>query len=462
MKSRFPRNRTRTLLACLGAVIALFLVTYAQDEPSTPVVDGQTTEQTDTNPDAGGTGGAQVNDLSPTNKDKQPPKDEVEAGGKSAKVVLLVIYLSIALFFSFICSVFEAVLLCIRRPYVMSQHQQNPANAVAWETMLSDVNRPLSAILILNTVAHTVGAAGVGAQGVAVFGPDSALPISGVLTILILVLSEIIPKTIGAVYWKALAPIVGKLLPLLTKAMSPIVWVTEKLTSGLSHGQATGAFIREEFTAIADMAHSEGSLELREMAVLKNLLSLQSTKIEDIMTPRTVLFALPESTTTKEFVERYSERPFSRIPIYKDRVDEINGFVLRSDILFSVIKNPDNDTPISTMSRELKAVPETMPISKAFDVFLGGRNHIAMVVDEFGAVAGIVTLEDIVETLLGLEIVDEVDRTEDMQALARRLWKTRAERMGIVVEDENGHDASSAGSGTGSAQKGDAPPQSRD
>ncbi|MEZ5325118.1 MAG: hemolysin family protein [Verrucomicrobiales bacterium] len=400
MNHRFSRTRVKRFSVGIAALLALILVAYGQDGDST-----------------------------------------VANGGKPEKVALLVIYLSIALFFSFICSVFEAVLLSIRRPYVLSQKQQNPANAAAWEAMQADVNRPLSAILILNTVAHTVGAAGVGAQGVAVFGDENALYISAVLTVLILVLSEIIPKTIGAVYWKSLAPIVGKLLPILTKVMSPIVWVTEKLTSGLSHGQTTGAYSREEFTAIADIAHSEGSLELREMAILKNLLSLQSTKIEDVMTPRTVLFALPEATTTKEFVERYSERPFSRIPIYKDRVDEIDGFVLRSDILFSVIKNPDDNRPISTMVRDLKAVPETMPISKAFDVFLGERSHIAMVVDEFGAVAGIVTLEDIVETLLGLEIVDEVDRTEDMQALARRLWKTRAERMGIVVEDEQGDDA---------------------
>ncbi|MCB1094803.1 MAG: HlyC/CorC family transporter [Verrucomicrobiae bacterium] len=400
MNHRFSRTRVKTFSVGIAVLLALILVAYGQDGTST-----------------------------------------VASAGKPEKVALLVIYLSIALFFSFICSVFEAVLLSIRRPYVLSQKQQNPANAAAWEAMQADVNRPLSAILILNTVAHTVGAAGVGAQGVAVFGDENALYISAVLTVLILVLSEIIPKTIGAVYWKSLAPIVGKLLPILTKVMSPIVWVTEKLTSGLSHGQTTGAYSREEFTAIADIAHSEGSLELREMAILKNLLSLQSTKIEDVMTPRTVLFALPEATTTKEFVERYSERPFSRIPIYKDRVDEIDGFVLRSDILFSVIKNPDDNRPISTMVRDLKAVPETMPISKAFDVFLGERSHIAMVVDEFGAVAGIVTLEDIVETLLGLEIVDEVDRTEDMQALARRLWKTRAERMGIVVEDEQGADA---------------------
>lgn len=404
MKPLFPRHRYRTLIAGFCALVTLIFVVYGQEPPTDPdtVTGGKELEEVATDP---------------------------------AGYVLLVIYLMIALVFSFACSVFEAVLLSIRRPYVMSQHEANPANAQAWEKILADINRPLSAILILNTVAHTVGAAGVGAQGVSVFGEDHALLISGILTILILLLSEIIPKTIGAVYWKSLAPIVGKLLPLLTMAMSPIVWVTEKLTSGLSHGEATGAFSREEFTAIANRAHSDGSLELREMAILKNLLSLKSAKLEDIMTPRTVLFALPESTTIKEFVDRHSERPFSRIPLYKDKVDEINGFVLRADILFSAIKNPEEDRPLSSMIRDLKAVPETMPISKAFDVFLGERNHIAMVVDEFGAVAGIVTLEDIVETLLGLEIVDEVDRTEDMQALARRLWKTRAERMGIVIEE---------------------------
>ena len=403
-------NRKRSLIAGLGALLALIVVAYAQGDPANG-------------------------------------KEKVAEGVNSVGMVLLVVYLLIALVFSFICSVFEAVLLSIRRPYLAGQQEKNPDNAATWEKLLADVNRPLSAILILNTVAHTVGAAGVGAQGVAVFTEDYALHISGILTVLILVLSEIIPKTIGAVYWKSLAPIVGTLLTWLTKVMRPIVWITEKLTSGLSHGETTGAFSREEFTAIADIAHSEGSIEFREMDILKNLLSLQSTKLQDVMTPRTVLFALPESTTTEEFVERHAERPFSRVPVYKDRVDEIDGFVLRSDILYSAIKYSEENHAIGTMKRDLRAVPETMPISKAFDVFLGDRSHIAMVVDEFGAVAGIVTLEDIVETLLGLEIVDEVDRTEDMQALARRLWKTRAERMGIVIEDENAEEAPEAKSG---------------
>lgn len=425
-------------------MVALIIISLGQDDGGGE--GGQVNEPAagQTQGDGDQTGGDDDKEDLPLDEKAPPPPLKEKTPVSPADYALLIIYLTIALVFSFVCSVFEAVLLSIRRPYVMSQHETNPSNAKAWESILADVNRPLSAILILNTVAHTVGAAGVGAQGVKVFGDDSALLISGILTVLILLLSEIIPKTLGAVYWKGLAPSVGKLLPLLTTAMSPIVWVTEKLTSGLSHGETTGAFSREEFTAIANMAHSEGSLELREMAILKNLLSLQSTKLEDVMTPRTVLFALPETTTTKEFIERYSERPFSRIPVYKDRVDEINGFVLRADILFAAIKNPDEDLEIGSMMRDLKAVPETMPISKAFDVFLGERSHIAMVVDEFGAVAGIVTLEDIVETLLGLEIVDEVDRTEDMQALARRLWKTRAERMGIVIEEEQGPDTAVA------------------
>lgn len=426
MKLRFPAIRRRSLIAGLGAMAALIAVGVLGNAQESP------------------TGVTVTSDAS------------IEGARMPVAATLLVVYLLIALFFSFVCSVFEAVLLSIRRPYVISQLEKNPGNAAAWERLLADVNRPLSAILILNTVAHTVGAAGVGAQGVAVFGDRYALIISGILTVLILVLSEIIPKTIGAVYWKALAPLVGKGLQALTTAMSPFVWLTVKFTSGLSHGQTTGAYSREEFTAIADIAHSEGSLELREMDILKNLLSLRFTKLEDVMTPRTVLFALPKATTTKEFVARYSERPFSRIPVYGDRVDEIDGFVLRSDILFAAIKHPEENRAIGTMQRNLKALPETMPISKAFDAFLGERSHIAMVVDEFGAVAGIVTLEDIVETLLGLEIVDEVDRTEDMQALARRLWKTRAERMGIIIDPEDAAvrgDAAAGGSGTSDGAK---------
>ena len=360
-----------------------------------------------------------------------------DASASGLEWTLLFVYLGIALVFSFLCSVFEAVLLSIRRPYVASQAKTNPSNAATWERLVADVNRPLSAILILNTVAHTVGAAGVGAQAVAVMSDEYMGLISAILTVLILVLSEIIPKTLGAVYWKGLAPLVGKLLSWLTTIMTPLVWLTEKLTSGISHGEKKGAFSREEFTAMAHIAHSEGSLEVREMAILKNLLNLSSTKLEDVMTPRTVLFSLPEKMPVREFIERHSQRPFSRIPIYSDKVDQITGFVLRSDILFSAVNDPEGETPLSAMKRALKALPETLPISKAFDVFLGERIHIALIVDEFGAVAGIVTLEDIVETLLGLEIMDEVDRTEDMQALARRLWKVRAERMGIAMDEHD-------------------------
>ena len=363
------------------------------------------------------------------------PTTDGSGSSVAAGLSLLLIYLAIALVFSFLCSVFEAVLLSIRRPYVAGQKNNHPKNAATWEKLVADVNRPLSAILILNTVAHTVGAAGVGAQAASVFKNVPTGVISAILTILILVLSEIIPKTLGAVYWKGLAPTVGKLLSWLTTIMTPLVWMTEKLTARISHGEKKGAFSREEFTAMADIAHSEGSLELREMAILKNLLSLRSTKLEDVMTPRTVVFSLPESTTVKEFVERYSERPFSRIPIYGENLDEIKGFVLRSDILYSAVSAPEATTELASLNRDLKALPETMPISKAFDVCLGERAHISLVVDEFGAVAGIVTLEDIVETLLGLEIMDEVDRTEDMQALARRLWKVRADEMGLVIEE---------------------------
>jgi len=352
------------------------------------------------------------------------------------EVTLLVIYLLVALVFSFLCSVFEAVLLSIRRPYIETQKENKPRNAAIWDKLSNDINRPLSAILILNTVAHTVGAAGVGAQAMKIFGdaPLTTGIISGVLTVLILLLSEIIPKTLGAVYWKQLAPATGILLTNLTRLMSPLIWITEKITSGISHGQKKGAYSRAEFIAMADIGEKEGAIEENEGRIMKNLFELRDTMVRHAATPRTVVFALPESCTIAEFMENHADKPFSRIPIYRDNLDDLDGFVLRIELLQALAQGHGEDQ-LSKYRRPIHAVPRTQTLSTLFNDMIAQRIHIAATLDEFGAFSGIITLEDVIETLLGTEIVDEVDHHDDMQQMARELWKKRAEKMGLPRDE---------------------------
>ncbi len=359
-------------------------------------------------------------------------------------VFLLVTYLLIALVFSFLCSVFEAVLLSVRRPYIEAQKEDKPNNAAVWDALANDLNRPLSAILILNTVAHTVGAAGVGAQAMKIFGdaPLTTGIISAFLTLLILILSEIIPKTLGAVYWKQLAPSTGIMLTTLTKIMSPLIWVTEKITSGISRGKKKGAFSRSEFIAMADIGEKEGAIEESEGRIVKNLFGLRKMLAKHAATPRTVVFALPETCTIEEFMSAHSAKPFSRIPIYETSLDHVTGFVLKVD-LFQAQAEGQSQRTVGEFKRLLHTIPNTQNLSDLFNSMIADRIHIASTLDEFGSFAGLITLEDVIETLLGIEIIDEVDDTEDMQQKARDLWKKRAKKMGLELAefDTTGNDS---------------------
>lgn len=350
-------------------------------------------------------------------------------------VTLLVIYLLIALVFSFLCSVFEAVLLSVRRAYIETQKQTRPVNAATWSRLTGDINRPLSAILILNTVAHTVGAAGVGGQAMKIFGsaPLTTGLISAVLTLLILILSEIIPKTLGAVFWKQLAPSTGRALSWLTRVMSPLIWMTNKITSGISHGEKKGAFSRSEFIAMADVGEKEGSIEKAEGRIVKNLFGLRDTLAKHAATPRTVVFALPTTATIADFMAEHAEQPFSRIPVYGDTMDDCDGFVLRVELLQAHAAG-ETSMPIAKLKRRIYTISENQTLSELFQEMIANRYHIAATLDEFGTFSGIITLEDVIETLLGEEIVDEIDDTVDMQQMARDLWKKRAEKMGLPHE----------------------------
>lgn len=347
-------------------------------------------------------------------------------------MLLLVIYVFIALGFSFLCSIAEAVLLSVTTPYVTLMQQKGHKAGLLLGRLKEDINNPLAAILTLNTIAHTVGAAGAGAQAARVFGSAYVGIASAVLTLLILVFSEIIPKTLGAHYWERLAPATAYLLRALIWLLYPFVKLSEILTRGLTHGPGLRGFNREELSAMAELSEKEGQLKRQESRIMKNLLRLRDMRVTDAMTPRTVIFSLSEELTVEEFFWKYGSERFSRIPVYGGDPGYLEGFVLRSDLLLAQARG-NTDTKLSIYRRAMSALPETASLSNAFDEFLRQRAHIMLVVDEYGSVDGILTLEDILETLLGLEIIDEGDANIDMQQYARRLWRKRAGKMGLEV-----------------------------
>jgi CBS domain containing-hemolysin-like protein len=341
----------------------------------------------------------------------------------------------IALGFSFLCSIAEAVLLSVTSAYIALQEEDGHASGKILRGLKDNINQPLAAILTLNTIAHTAGAAGAGAQAAAVFGSAYLGIASAILTLLILVFSEIIPKTLGATYWRQLAPATAFVLRFLVWILYPFVKMSEWLTRGLTEAPTLSGYSRQEFAAMADLGAAEGELGRQESQVVKNLLALQDTPVHAAMTPRTVLFSLSDQTTVEEFFHRYEQEPFSRIPVYaKDDADNVTGFVLRSDLLLAQARG-NNRKLLENYRREMPSVPETLTLRRAFNRAQQTRSHMMLVVDEYGDMQGILTLEDIIETLLGLEIVDESDSTIDMQELARRKWRRRARDMGISAEE---------------------------
>jgi len=352
---------------------------------------------------------------------------------------LLIFYGVISIFFSFLCSILEAVLLSVTPTFINLKKQEGKSYAIALEVLKKDVDRPLIAILTLNTIAHTVGAILVGKQAEQLYGSGDGYGVfivSAIMTILILVASEIIPKTIGATYWKSLANFTTKALNIL---IFPLKWtgllwlmqLTTKLIGGKGHGSVLS---REGFLVMADMAHEEGVFQENESKIIKNLLNFKDILAKDIMTPRTVMKSEDENTTVADFFNKNMNLRFSRIPIYTDDPNTIKGLVLKDEI-FKEMALDNGTKKLSELKREIIVIERNLPIPKLFEQLINGRNHMALVVDEYGSVSGIVTMEDVIETLLGLEIMDESDKVSDLQHMARKNWEARAKKLGII--DEN-------------------------
>ncbi|EMI52957.1 CNNM domain-containing protein [Rhodopirellula sallentina] len=350
---------------------------------------------------------------------------------------LLLTYLVAAIGFSFYCSVAEAVLLSITPSFIATLRDSNAKAADRLKRLKANVDRPLAAILSLNTIAHTIGAAGVGAQAAVVYGQgrygEHAVGIaSAVMTLLILVFSEIIPKTIGALHWRRLGPTIAMTVEWLIWLLYPLVWLSEILTKLLSGGHPSHALTRDELSAMAEIGVQQGVLEDHESRVFRSLMKMPELSASDIMTPRVVIIAYNDDLTIEELFASTDDLPVSRIPIYHQKLDDLTGFVLKNDLLLARA-NGESQRKLSEFSRPLKTVHATTPLPHLLEQLLEGRFHLAMVSDQYGSIVGLVTLEDLVETLLGLEIVDESDAQVDMQSYARKRWEERATRRGIRI-----------------------------
>jgi len=352
---------------------------------------------------------------------------------------LLLIFATCSIFFSFMCSILEAALLSFTPSYIKIKKQEGKHYAEVLANFKKDIDKPLIAILTINTVAHTVGSILVGVQAEKTYGDGSNAVgiVSGILTLGILILSEIIPKTLGATYWDKMGAFTANSLRLMIAPLkyTGLLWLLMLTTRLIGKSAKVNTMSREEFAAITEAAEEEGVFEENESTVIKNMLVFKSVVVKDIMTPFSVAITEDESMSIADFHHSHKNLKFSRIPVYKDKSNNISGFILKDDVLEEMIKQ-NGQSKLETLKREIFVTTSEVPIPDLFDIFIRKRTHISIVTDEFGNVVGLVTMEDIIETLLGLEIMDESDSIEDMQKLARKSWERRAKRLGLIQRRE--------------------------
>ncbi|MCF7807218.1 MAG: CNNM domain-containing protein [Candidatus Marinimicrobia bacterium] len=349
--------------------------------------------------------------------------------------LLLVLFVGLALGISFTCSIAEAVLLSITPSYIQIRQDKNPKwGKVLHRLRVAQVDRSLAAILTMNTIAHTVGAIEAGVQSAVIFGSNWVGLFSAAMTLAILFLSEIIPKTLGTVYWPSLVGVTATYIRSLIVLLFPLVLASELITRLITKGRPVQHFSRDEFIAMAGVGEKTGDIEKHESLILQNLFRLQSLKATDIMTPRTVMFTLPHDMSIVEAQPAIENSAFSRIPIVDGGIDEIKGFVLKDEILAAGLN--DTEQSLADLQRELMAVPDALHLPALLKLLLDERHHIVLLVDEYGGTKGLVSLEDVMETLLGTEIVDELDHVTDMQALARQQGARQIKDRGLDPPEE--------------------------
>ncbi len=340
---------------------------------------------------------------------------------------LMFLYLFLALGISFTCSVLEAVLLSTPMSFITMKEQEGGKSAIILKNYKQNIDKPIAAILSLNTIAHTVGAAGVGAEATRIFGEAYFGVVSAVLTLLILILSEIIPKTIGANYWRNLALFSAQVIHVMVFISYPLVWLSEFITRIFTPKNKMASVSREEVSAMVTVGEEEGVFKDKENKVIQNLIRLNNVKVKDVMTPRVVTAVASEDMTLRDFYDEKSYRFYSRIPIYGDSKDYITGYVLRRTVLENLTEDKF-DVKLKDICRPMPYFSENKSVSTVWEKMLEHKEQIALIVDEYGCFRGIITMEDVVETIFGLEIIDETDTVVDMQQLARDRWNARMER----------------------------------
>jgi len=346
-------------------------------------------------------------------------------------MILLLFYLFLALFVSFLCSIMESVLLSTPISFLNVKKESGYKSATTFIKLKNNIERPLSAILSLNTVAHTIGAAGVGVQATKMFGELYFGIISAILTLLILVFSEIIPKTIGARFWRELALVSGIIINTMVIITFPLVIMTGYITKLFSRNTNELTVSREEISAMANIGTKEGIFKEEENKIIQNLIKLKTVKVSEIMTPRVVVTVADENMSLEEFLIKKEFLHYSRIPIYSESNENITGYIFRQTV-FEKLAEKKTNLKLRDICREIVIVHEFQTLFSLWEVLLDKKEHIALIVDEYGGMDGIVTMEDIIETLLGLEIVDERDRIIDMQQYAHERWNERKAKYNIL------------------------------
>lgn len=346
-------------------------------------------------------------------------------------MILLIAYLFLALFFSFLCSILESVLLSAPPSFLLVKKEEGKVWASQFIALKENIDKPLSAILSLNTVAHTIGAAGVGAQAVKVFGEASFGLVSALLTLTILLVTEIIPKTLGATRWRQLARFTAFSIRVIIFITYPLVLlsaVVTKLFSGSGESRTTS---REEIAALASIGTEEGVFTENEHKIIQNILKLKNVKVTDIMTPRVVVAMADENLELGSFLEDKDYLKFSRIPVFSDDREHVTGYVFRQTV-FEHLAEGKKDLCLKDIKRKITIVPDSVMLFALWEQLLEKKEHISLIVDEYGGLKGIVTMEDIIETLLGMEIIDETDTVSDMQKYARERWETRQAKYKLL------------------------------
>ena len=351
---------------------------------------------------------------------------------------LLLIFLLGALAISFLCSLLESVLLSTPISYLTMKEEEGDKNAILFSKLKENPDRPLTAILSLNTIANTVGAAGVGQQATLLFGSQWFGLVSAVMTLLILIFSEIIPKTIGSYHWKRLTWL-SLIMKGLMIVLYPVVWLVEKIRRPLAGDEPDTSISREEVSAMANIGEEEGVIDNSENKVIQNIMKLDDIKAYDVMTPRVVAAIAPESMTLKQFYKQEDLSHYSRIPVYADSPEFITGYIMRYDVLENLAEDKF-DQRLRSIKRKIAAFHEETSVSDIWESLLNTKDQIALIIDDYGCFQGIITLEDIIETILGMEIIDENDAFTDMQQYARERWLKRKNQYKQIVLPEEESD----------------------